>query len=353
MARQWRRGAVGLAIAAASCGRVGFAPGADEGLDADVRLDAAPRMPDAAASPATTYTWTELAPATSPGARARHAMTYDAGRQRVLLFGGTSGAISYAADLWSWDGATWTDVTPASSPPGRIDPALAYDAARDEVVLFGGVDATMALADTWVWDGVSWTERTPATSPPARYTPTLAYDPLRAATYLFGGSDGGYATPAFAETWRWDGATWTRLATAAESPSPRERHALAFDAQLRRTVTYGGVGEAGGFALDTWLWDGAAWSQLAVPNPGGRHSFALAYSPVHARTLLFGGTTTSGFDGETWAYDGVTWTTVVANGNGPSARDQTAMAFDATRGELVLYGGHTGPYEADTWILTP
>ena len=44
----------------------------------------------------------------------------------------------------------------------------AYDPIRAETVLFGGQDGTQDRADTWRWNGTTWTQAAPATSPPQR-----------------------------------------------------------------------------------------------------------------------------------------------------------------------------------------
>jgi glyoxylase-like metal-dependent hydrolase (beta-lactamase superfamily II) len=97
-----------------------------------------------------------------PPPRDHHAMTYDARRGRIVLFGGgrqlpngdfprdTTGA--WLRDLWAWDGATWTQLA-TDGPPSRGGlPGLTYDAARDRLVLFGGGN----LTGTWEWDGAQW-----------------------------------------------------------------------------------------------------------------------------------------------------------------------------------------------------
>ena len=47
---------------------------------------------------------------------------------------------------------TWTQATPTTSPAARLQHAMTYDAARQQVVLFGGANATY-FGDTWAWDG--------------------------------------------------------------------------------------------------------------------------------------------------------------------------------------------------------
>src|SRR5215468_2010500 len=78
----------------------------------------------------------EAAPV-APAARWGHAMVYDAARDRVLLFGGSTGT-TFHDDTWSWDGSRWTQLAPSLSPPARDQHVMAYDGARGRVVLFGG-----------------------------------------------------------------------------------------------------------------------------------------------------------------------------------------------------------------------
>ena len=56
---------------------------------------------------------------------------------------------------------TWClqQKTPVSSPSKRSSMGLAYDAARGQVVLFGGLAGPSVFADTWTWDGTTWTKR--------------------------------------------------------------------------------------------------------------------------------------------------------------------------------------------------
>ncbi|MCA8967768.1 MAG: peptidase S8, partial [Planctomycetes bacterium] len=128
--------------------------------------------------------WTQLIPTTRPPARSGHALAYDAARGRVVLFGGeqTCFGCGRLADTWEWDGTNWTQRRPAVSPSLRMGHALTYDAARSRVVLFGGRDVGPsggASDDTWEWDGTNWTERFPATRPDARGWYGLTYDLAR------------------------------------------------------------------------------------------------------------------------------------------------------------------------------
>jgi hypothetical protein len=141
--------------------------------------------------------WKEVTPAgTSPSARFNIQMTYDAKRKRVVLYGGqTLGGV--LSDTWEWDGAQWSDVTPKSGhgPKQRCYHALTYDAKRGRVLLFGGSDDKPALGvlfnDLWRWDGTAWSEvKLTGKLPGKRAGHGLAYDVGRDRVVLYGGNDG-------------------------------------------------------------------------------------------------------------------------------------------------------------------
>jgi hypothetical protein len=91
-----------------------------------------------------------------PTGRIFPAITFDASRERVVLFGGQVAGGVNTADTWSWDGADWTQVSDMG-PSARAGGAMAFDAIRERVVLFGGTPITGAI-DTWEWDGAEWTQ---------------------------------------------------------------------------------------------------------------------------------------------------------------------------------------------------
>ena len=75
-------------------------------------------------------------------------MTYDAARERTVLFGGADASQnSFFDDTWEWDGLGWARLKPPQSPSARSSNALAYDATRRRVVLFGGANADGTLSD--------------------------------------------------------------------------------------------------------------------------------------------------------------------------------------------------------------
>ena len=290
-----------------------------------------------------------------PGARAGHAMAFDARRGKVVLFGGEVGA-TLLGDTWEWDGSRWAHVCSSSScsasaPPARYAAAMVYDSERGVTVLFGGEEQSGVLGDTWEWDGASWRNACAsgcASSPLPVSGHAMAYDPAH-GTILFGGTNctAGRVCALSSDTWSWDGTTWTSHAVA-KPPSARAGHSMAFlPGAHPATVLFGGVN--GAALSDTWTWDGAAWTEAcATCAPPARAYGALAYDATRAKLVLFGGTSAPA---DTWDWDGSSWTQL-ATGAAPSARNSLALAYDANRRRMILFGGEGGGQElGDTWDL--
>jgi hypothetical protein len=290
-------------------------------------------------------------------------MALDEARGRVVMFGGLVGVPGAAADdTWEWDGVTWTLRQPATRPPARYGHALAYDRARQRIVMFGGGTDTA----TWEWDGIDWMRHAPANSPPVSKGHGLAYDARRERIVLYGGCVdfdplmGVCNGPPHDELWEWDGDTWTRV-SAVGAPPPRGFHAMAYDEDLGRVIVYGGALDlaAGAPALaDTWEWDGTTWTERSDPSsPSARAGAAFAFDAGRGIGLLFGGgaSTASGMLrllADTWQLGADGWRSLPTELQ-PAARRHAAFAFDRTADRLLLFGGEgegaNGGRVADSW----
>lgn len=92
------------------------------------------------------------------------------------------------------------------------------------------------------------------------------------------------------------------------------------------------------------------WTRLEPEtSPTPRTKPAMTYDPARGEMVLFGGDTdhpTLGYD-ETWTWDGEDWT-LESPANSPPGRSDAMMAFDPTRGEVVLFGGSGAPSAIET-----
>lgn len=86
---------------------------------------------------------------------------------------------------------------------------------------------------------------------------------------------------------------------------------------------------------ERWL-----WTQKEDIGPSPRSGHAVAYEAARQRVVLFGGSAggTTRFN-DTWEWDGATWTQVADMG--PPVRWYSGMTYDDSRQRLVLFGGVT------------
>jgi hypothetical protein len=171
----------------------------------------------------------------------------------------------------------------------------------------------------------------------------MVYDPAMGKILMFGGYgfNGSSSAEALNDTWVWDGTNWTQL-FPANSPSAREDISLVYDAASGNVVMFGGdEGSAGSELGDTWVWDGTNWTQLSPANsPPVRANTMMAYDASAGNVVVFGGV--SGFYGnklgDTWIWDGTTWTQQ-SPATSPSARLGGGMVYDPTVGHVLLIDG--------------
>ena len=257
----------------------------------------------------------------------------------VLLLLAVAGSVfAQNPDLPYSSGSTGADgaLSFIPSPAGRYDHAVAFDSTRNKLVFFGGTTTGSRNAETWEWDGVSWTQRNPANSPSARAEFAMAYDSARQKTVLFG----GYTSSANNnETWEWDGTNWTQKNPTA-SPAARYAHAMAYDSNRQKMVVFGGYYSY----TDTWEYDGTTWTQkTSATVPAGRYNHCMAYDSNRQRVVMYGG---DGGNATTWEWDGTLWVQKISAAN-PVAYSQCALAYDSVRQKTILFGGYNN--NADTW----
>jgi cysteine-rich repeat protein len=299
--------------------------------------------------------WQLAAVAFAPPPRRKTALAYDPIRRRVVMFGGDNGNGVAFGDTWTWDGAAWTLLAPPTSPPPRLDHAMTFDPIRGKIVLFGGSrgndGSNTPLADTWEFDGTTWSPLATATAPAARSRHAMAFDPVRGIVVIVGGNIGTFTAPVSGDSWSLAGSTWTQL---AGGPPSAIAIAAAFDPIARRILTFGGNDAAGNVSAETWMWDGAAWARVATTGPSARSGATAALDGGRGMVLLYGGVATNVPQKDTWQWTGEAWSSVTIAPVTPPAFAEIASAYDALRGRMIVFGGYiptTNSYSNQTWIL--
>lgn len=361
--------------------------------------------------------WNPKAVKVSVGRVYGQAQTFDVSRQEVLLFGGNpvTGGLP-RNELWSYTG-DWLPIgDPNLTPPARSLHVFRTDPINNAIWLYGGIDPNTSYADLWKFQYGKW-QRVVVNNPPPQScsTPNSALDldrkklvivcadsavsefdfndwkaltnlvktpPIRAfssMTYdeslkksvLFG----GYGSDYVADSWLWDGTTWTEV--DKNLPPSRALASMWFDPHLHRTVIFGGIGRQSSQDRitrfnDMWSFDGSGWTEIkpsTVPPP--RYGAQVAVDPRTGNVLLFGGlrvdnVTTPGtgnnpptqtqvqvYADDFWQWDGTNWSPVTYP-RVPYARENGGLAWDPSTQMMVLFGGYAGQqYLSDLWTLTP
>jgi galactose oxidase-like protein len=313
-----------------------------------------------------TATWSQLTPAgDAPAARAGHVAVYDANDHRMIVFGGYDGVSEPAlrrSDVWalSLDGTpAWSDITPAGDgPSARSSAAAVYDSQRDRMIVVGGTDPSF-LNDAWALDlggAASWSAIDAATPPPAREEQSLVYDAANDRLIEFGGYDAEYL---YGDAWSLSLAgppAWSELQPSGLGPGPRWGHIAV--AAASHMVVFGGYTGCG-LQSQTYFLNlngSPAWSNPTTSPGSGplRHTFASALDTRRHRLLLFGGSTVTNYQNDTWVInldDHPLWSALATQGTPPSPRRLAEAVYDREGDRLIVYGGYDGTILGDLWQL--
>ncbi|MBX9602681.1 MAG: hypothetical protein K2X35_16875 [Bryobacteraceae bacterium] len=288
-----------------------------------------------------------------PAVRRGHALAYHAGRKEVMLFGGEV-AMPQAreSELWGLRRGKWSLVN-RTGPSPRTLGGFVYDARRDRLVVFAGLGGNNnRYADTWEWNGSAWEERF-FNGPPAgpRDHMVMSYDEKRATSVVYGGAVLINDIQWKLDTWEYDGTAWSKR--DGPTPGARAHHAMAYDSARNVTLLYGGFDDKNRYEPSLWQWDGTSWKLLSTEGPGVRARHRMAFDAARGEMVLYGGDTGNPrrgqflIQGDTWTWDGARWTERKVEGPGP--RFMHAMIYDADRKVVVLHGGTFNAKQDDTW----
>ncbi len=259
---------------------------------------------------------------------------------------------------------TWVNVTPSgpdAQPPATFGGSAAWDPADDETVYFGGnyaYGSSAASNSTWVFAHGIWTNITnPLNAPPARSYATMDYDANMGGVLMFGGQGPGgtYRN----DTWLFHGGSWTNVSSYSAAPPGRVAAAMAFDPQPEEngSVLFGGFNSTLGFLNDTWIWTGGAgWVKLTRSSiaPPELYGPAIAYDATTGYVVEYGGLQSDYADSpQTWElYSGEWWN---ATGKGsPPAEHFGVMTYDPSASGVLLFGGYnesTTDQNNKTWLF--
>jgi hypothetical protein len=314
----------------------------------------------ATAAAAQTWVVPTPAPTVSPGARRLGAMAFDAVTNRLIAFGGLSSVApgGALAETWAYGAppatGNWAQLQPTGGAPARWGHRMVRNTQNNRLITFGGRSPTSAAFanDTWEYTGAAnggtWAQVATATRPSPRYLYGLAWDEARNVAVLFGGSS---ATATFGDTWEYNGTTWTERSVGTAPPA-REEMVLVYDAALNRTVLFGGYDPVTNTRFaDTWFYDGSTWTEVATTSaPSARFSSSAVYDSVRKRIVLFGGFDTAPKQ-DSFQFVGDRWATLSTGTTPPPNSTEAYAGFDPSRRKFVLFGGYGTTFTGATFEL--
>ncbi|HVT43752.1 MAG TPA: hypothetical protein VMT00_05130 [Thermoanaerobaculia bacterium] len=292
--------------------------------------------------------WFTIQDITSPGPRSLFLFAHDPSRGVSWLYGGRNEE-GPLGDFWRFAGGSWQRIDHPDTPPGCNFPTGTFDTDRGRLV--------MLCEDTTIheWDGESWFSFADLrTKPTSRRWASMVYDARLRKSVLFGGYTDSNLW--HRETWLWDGASWTQAARSGTRPNARSNLGMFYDPTQQKTFIFGGIGRANENSKverysDMWSFDGTSWTQLTnlTTKPGGRYGVQIGYHPEQRKIVMFGGKDVNEqYINEQWEWNGTSWAQVSPPSR-PSQRMNGALIYDTVTSRLTLFGGYAGFYFSELW----
>jgi hypothetical protein len=280
--------------------------------------------------------WTELNPTGSaPPTGRRRTAIYDEVNQRMIVFGGDDCLLEWWGDVMCGptDKAWELDLTPGNEsweeietgPGDRLSHSAIYDAGNQRMIVFGGKKVTYfnpPSNDVWAFDLTEGSERWFQLLPPSPrlsgvWGHAVIYSPENRWMLTFGGFTDVPGIDTVDQTWVLDisspdDESWIDIGLSSQGPDARGDHSLAYDTRYQRTLLFGGVRGRATYN-DVWFLDFQEetfyWQELSLssPIPKERWGHTAIYDPISHRMIIFGGQTgpvdQPNFVNETWSLD--------------------------------------------------
>ena len=309
--------------------------------------------------------WAPL-PGSPPVARSGASWAYDQTRNRLMLFGGQTFALTYLGDVWTFDlgTRTWKVVvtTGGDDTLNRYRHTAVYDTVGDRMIMYGGFTPSGTNNDVWSLDmkTLGWTKLTTSgVIPAARARHNAIYDTKRNRMVVFGGVEG--TTPSDS-LYALDLATlvWSHIVPVGALPEPRQAAAMIYQPDKDRLVLFGGDGQYDGELNDVWIYSfsNSSWAQLKPTGtaPLPRFDVAASYDSLSNRLIVFGGSSFTTSFNDAFALtiaSPQTWTVLRPTGTTPFARGSYAAPPVAIDQRYLFFGGVdvSNNIYADTWAL--
>lgn len=249
---------------------------------------------------------------------------YDTTADRIITFGGLTGASQFGQDTWELKADTFGNYKARKmAPTGTLPPvrwlgAMAYDSARNRIIIWGGCNSAM-LSDCWQLDLSSgdgaWTQLTPTgTAPTGTWQPSYSYDNTAKRLYVFSGATNTSSSTFSSQLWYLDYTNATPAYTIVGTPA-------GFTAGRGTAMWYD--------QANNYCWAYGGYNGSVV-------SAQLCYINLSSPTA---------------------WTAIsgTENVNLPAARRSSGYTINPSTGKMYIACGRpvSGRWFSDVWEMTP
>ena len=184
-------------------------------------------------------------------------------------------------------------------------------------------------------------------NPPACAGASLIYHSQLQEMLLIGCVPGSVRQDAPNVIWGWNGERWRRVTEGG--PQMPLLGGAAYDKKRNTLVIYGGYSWSNDSCQrETWEWDGANWIQKDAESPTACDHHKMVYDASREEVILFGGgDENQNLSPETWSWNGKEWTAL--RREGPPGRAHFGFAYDSVHEQALLYGGYADRILDDFW----
>jgi hypothetical protein len=295
---------------------------------------------------------------TQPAARQRHAAVYDPVRDRMIIFGGEQQFLTFFDDTWALplSGPSWWMQLPATGAPHwRYGHSAVYDALRDRMVVYGGTTDQGfggSFAEAWALPlsvPPAWQLLDVSPAAGARWGHSAVLDPRADRMLVYSGVGTYYMTDCWSLSLK-DPQGWARLTPSSPPTQPSEQYLSSadYDPIQRRMIVFGGSSADIGPTDELWtlsLESIPRW--IRTPVPGGPTPSWVGYEAVIDRRrnqLVVVAQRSEGIEtlDEVWTLSlspNMEWKRISLTGPLPSGRQHYHIAYDDAYDEVVIWGG--------------
>ncbi|MHA1911109.1 MAG: Kelch repeat-containing protein [Candidatus Kariarchaeaceae archaeon] len=130
---------------------------------------------------------------------------------------------------------------------------------------------------------------------------------------------------------------------------PRMAHRTVYDTANNQLFLFGGYTDLfsgsqwkQNLLNDTWVYSSQSWRLInSEGSPSARFDHSMAYDGSRGNIMLFGGFTSNDRSNDLWKFDPDenSWTEIIS-ANSPSVRSSNSLVYDSKFDRLILFGGY-------------